>query len=905
MANPIFAAPLTNPFGLTNVGGFSAPTLVDIDHDGDLDVFVGANNGNSYYFENTGTATNSAFTDAQTSPFGLIDIGASSAPTFADIDNDGDQDAFVGALDGIVRYFQNTGTAAAPVFAANVPNPFGLNDIGTSAKPVFADIDHDGDLDAFVGAFDGTVHYFENTGTAASPAFAAAIANLFGLTDIGRYAAPTLADIDGDGDLDALVGASDGNSYYFQNTGTAFSPAFAAAVTNPFGLTNIGNYSAPALADIDGDGDLDVLLGTASGDFQVYINALQTAPTATNRTQTINYTEDTPAAITDIVISDPDADTFTATVTLAGGNSSLGSLTASSGNGESYSVATGVWTVSGTLAAVNAALAAMTFNPALNSFANTSASVSISDGVAPALTGTLTFNGTAVNDAPVGVPTISGTAKQGQTLTALTGTISDADGLGPFSYIWRANGTVIGGATASSYVLSAAEVGKAISVEVSYTDGNSTAEGPLVSAATTAVIADAPLTAISGVPASAGYAEGHELAQPWTGLAFQDADGGLLTQARVSINGFRAGDWLLIDTGATSLQAVYNSTTGLLTLSGNASEADYQQLLQSLRFFGTEDFTVPETRHLQLTVTDIYGNQISAQTELAISPSIIVGTPLANTLSGTYANDLIQGLGSNDRLLGLGGDDRLEGGAGDDTLNGGGGNDRLYGGPGNDSLNGGAGNDRLYGSAGDDTLNGGSGNDLVYGGRGHDRFNGDTTGNDSYSGGGGRDTVDYSASSDGVSVNLLSSAPQAVSAASGNDRLISIEDLIGSDFNDSLTGNAGNNRLNGGDGNDTLSGGAGVDRFVFSSAPGAANLDTLTDFVSGTDIIELSATVFSAYAGQVGQIVGLSATLSYDAGTGLLAYDADGAGALAAIDIALLGTVSHPAALANDFLIVA
>ena len=100
------------------------------------------------------------------------------------------------------------------------------------------------------------------------------------------------------------------------------------------------------------------------------------------------------------MVSDPDSDTFTATVTLAAGDSNLGSLTAASGNGESYTAATGVWTVSGTLAAVNAALAAMTFNPALNSFANTSASVSISDGVAPAITGTLTFNGTAVNDTP-------------------------------------------------------------------------------------------------------------------------------------------------------------------------------------------------------------------------------------------------------------------------------------------------------------------------------------------------------------------------------------------------------------------------------------------------------------------------------------------------------------------------
>jgi len=122
-------------------------------------------------------------------------------------------------------------------------------------------------------------------------------------------------------------------------------------------------------------------------------------PTVTHLNQTIAYTEDITAAIADIVITDADTnDTFTATVTLAGG----GSLTAGSGNGEAYNAATGVWTMTGTQAAVNVALAAMSFVPAANSFADTRASVSISDGVAPAITGTLTFNGTAVNDAPSG-----------------------------------------------------------------------------------------------------------------------------------------------------------------------------------------------------------------------------------------------------------------------------------------------------------------------------------------------------------------------------------------------------------------------------------------------------------------------------------------------------------------------
>ncbi len=410
---------------------------------------------------------------------------------------------------------------------------------------------------------------------------------------------------------------------------------------------------------------------------------------------------------------------------------------------------------------------------------------------------------------------------------------------------------------------------------------------------------DAPLTAITGLPDSIDYQEGKLPAQPlqpWSALVFQDADGGRIQQATVSIDGFKPGDWLLIDTGNSSLSAHYNSLTGLLTLTGAGSQAAYRQVLQSLKFFSTRDIITPESRDLQLTVTDPYGHLISSHTELSLKPSIIIGTPLTDSLNGTYASDLIQGLASDDQLNGFGGNDRLEGGSG------------------NDSMNGGAGNDIILGGNGDDTLLGGIGNDRAFGGAGNDLFKGGTIGNDRYIGGGGFDTVDYRASTDGVTVSLLSTAPQFVSTDSGNDTLVSIENLGGSQYNDKLIGNAvnnlligygGNDTLSGGKGQDTLTGGGGVDRFVFNTAPGAGNLDTLTDFHSGQDIIVLSAGVFTAYAGQVGQTVGLSATLSYDAGTGLLVYDADGAGALAAIDIALLGTVSHPAALGNDFLIVA
>ncbi|MEG5094668.1 VCBS repeat-containing protein, partial [Microcoleus sp. B13-B4] len=156
---PAFAPPQTNPFNLNAVGTYTSPTLVDIDGDGDLDAFVGSNDGNTYYYRNTGTASAPVFAAPQTSPFNLTDVGNYASPTFVDIDGDGDLDAFVGELDGNTRYYRNTGTASTPVFAAPQINPFNLTDVGSTASPTLVDIDGDGDLDAFVGSNDGNTYY--------------------------------------------------------------------------------------------------------------------------------------------------------------------------------------------------------------------------------------------------------------------------------------------------------------------------------------------------------------------------------------------------------------------------------------------------------------------------------------------------------------------------------------------------------------------------------------------------------------------------------------------------------------------------------------------------------------------------------------------------------------------------
>ncbi|HVV93851.1 MAG TPA: hypothetical protein VHD15_10565 [Hyphomicrobiales bacterium] len=127
--------------------------------------------------------------------------------------------------------------------------------------------------------------------------------------------------------------------------------------------------------------------------------------------------------------------------------------------------------------------------------------------------------------------------------------------------------------------------------------------------------------------------------------------------------------------------------------------------------------------------------------------------------------------------------------------------------------------------------------------------------------------------------------------------------------NDQLSGGAGDDVLHGGMGRDTLSGGSGADAFVFDTAlTGAA--DRITDFRTGVDTIELDHRVFGLRTGHfaAGQFhVGAAAAdhndhIVYNAATGALSYDADGAGGHAAVHFATLA--GHPHLVAADFLVV-
>jgi Ca2+-binding RTX toxin-like protein len=163
--------------------------------------------------------------------------------------------------------------------------------------------------------------------------------------------------------------------------------------------------------------------------------------------------------------------------------------------------------------------------------------------------------------------------------------------------------------------------------------------------------------------------------------------------------------------------------------------------------------------------------------------------------TGSAFDDKLNGSAFANILSGGAGIDTLRGAAEDDVLDGEAGNDLLFGDAGKDLLKGDLGVDQLDGGADDDDVNGEDGDDVFVGDEGSDKYNG----------GPGRNTLDYSARADGVIVTLDAGAPNDGGAADNHaDDANAIQDLIGTNVADILTGSFGANEIKGLDGDDEL-----------------------------------------------------------------------------------------------------
>ena len=215
----------------------------DMDGDGDMDILSASNADNTIaWYENNGDA-NPTWTadDIATDAAGANSVFA------ADMDGDGDMDIVSSsANDNTIAWYENDGNANPTWAAADIATS------ANSARSVFvADMDGDGDMDILSASYnDNTIAWYENNGDA-NPNWAAA--------DIATDAAGALsvyaADMDGDGDMDIVSASYNDNTIaWYENDGNT-DPTWAAADIS----TSAADASSVFAADMDGDGDMDIV----------------------------------------------------------------------------------------------------------------------------------------------------------------------------------------------------------------------------------------------------------------------------------------------------------------------------------------------------------------------------------------------------------------------------------------------------------------------------------------------------------------------------------------------------------------------------------------------------------------------------------------------------------------------
>jgi Ca2+-binding RTX toxin-like protein len=286
------------------------------------------------------------------------------------------------------------------------------------------------------------------------------------------------------------------------------------------------------------------------------------------------------------------------------------------------------------------------------------------------------------------------------------------------------------------------------------------------------------------------------------------------------------------------------------------------------------------------------------------------GNTLDNTITGNSGTNILNGLAGVDAMFGRAGNDTYyvdnlgdtvseAGGSGIDTVRStvnfllGADVEKLYllgtatGGTGNALSN------FIYGNASNNVIDGKAGADRLYGGNGNDTYKVDSTGDlvfETTAGapGGSADTVQSS-----VNYTLTTNVERLTLTGTGN------VNATGNTVANIVTGNTGNNFIDGKLGSDTLTGGGGGDQFLFTTALGASNIDTITDFDTANDFIRLENAIFTGLAtgflASTAFVIGAAAADSsdriiYNSATGALLFDSDGTGAAAARQFAIIGT---------------
>ena len=262
--------------------GLNLPSFIDIDNDNDSDLFVTTLSGAyGYQLTNNFMFYENVENDYLLQTYNYIDtvdLLSDINPKFVDIDFDGDLDLFIGTnydptsfpWIGRIVFYENIGMDIDnnPVWELDSNNFLNM-DLGNNLFPEFIDIDHDGDLDLFIGNYNGIVHFFENIGTVYNKDF-----EYYGTIediDIQGYSSPEFVDIDNDDDYDLLLGCVDGRIYFYENIGDKYNFNFDLKSSN-YNDINVGSRSIILSVDMDLDNDKDLLIGSGINNIFYYNN---------------------------------------------------------------------------------------------------------------------------------------------------------------------------------------------------------------------------------------------------------------------------------------------------------------------------------------------------------------------------------------------------------------------------------------------------------------------------------------------------------------------------------------------------------------------------------------------------------------------------------------------------------
>lgn len=276
---------------MIDLGSGAHPAFGDINGDGLMDLVVGTYGYNLnaglrdprlFLFLNTGTATVPEFT-LETDDWLNFSIYAAEgaaeptwayAPNFGDIDSDGDMDLLVGEYYGTVFYGENTGGAGNPMQFNNIVVEWKNLDVGLNSVPQIVDLDRNGAPDIVIGERNGNINFMKNLGTASVPEFdveenQAPNINVLGEIDAAAtgegfgHSAPFFYDFNGEWVL--YLGTRSQDILVYNNIDIDNLAAPFSLMNVQLGDIHEGQRTHPALADLTGGNELDMVIGNFRG----------------------------------------------------------------------------------------------------------------------------------------------------------------------------------------------------------------------------------------------------------------------------------------------------------------------------------------------------------------------------------------------------------------------------------------------------------------------------------------------------------------------------------------------------------------------------------------------------------------------------------------------------------------